>query len=137
MTIARTPLLPRRDGGNNTRFLIFRKNNICAWRTDNPNQVESAHEIRFCANAFLALFEAESRRECRRIDQTDSPDPGKSGWTKTEERQSNTIPDIAFGHPGLRLAAKLRVIGAFLPLYLRAANYSHQHRLHIALHDST
>jgi hypothetical protein len=66
-----------------------------------------------------------------------SLDPGKSGWTKTEERQSNTIPDIAFGHPGLRLAAKLRVIGAVLPLYLRAANYDHQHRLHIALHDST
>jgi hypothetical protein len=27
--------------------LLFRKRNICAWRTDNPNQLESAHEIRF------------------------------------------------------------------------------------------
>jgi hypothetical protein len=38
---ARTPLLSRRDGAENTQFLIFGKRNICAWRTDNPNQLES------------------------------------------------------------------------------------------------
>ena len=48
----RTPLLPRRDGGKRTQFLVFRKRNICAWRTDNPDQIESAREISFCAHAF-------------------------------------------------------------------------------------
>jgi hypothetical protein len=69
----RTPLLPRRDGGNNIQFLIFRKRNICAWRTDDPNRIESAHEIRLCAHAFWRCLRPSARRERRRIDQTDSP----------------------------------------------------------------
>src|SRR5580693_8435488 len=39
-----TPLLRVRDGGKNTQFPIFRKTNISACRTDNPNQLESARE---------------------------------------------------------------------------------------------
>jgi hypothetical protein len=69
----RTPLLPWRDGGNNTQFLIFGKRNICAWRTDNPNRLESAHEIRFRAHAFWRCLRPSARRQRRRIDQTDSP----------------------------------------------------------------
>src|SRR5271154_560358 len=43
----RTPLLSRRDNAENTQFLLFRKRNICAWQTDDPNHLESTHEIRF------------------------------------------------------------------------------------------
>jgi hypothetical protein len=46
-----TPLLWRRDGMENTQFLIFGKQNFAAWRADNPNQLESAREIRFYAQA--------------------------------------------------------------------------------------
>jgi len=70
----RTPLLPRRDGRENTQFLIFGKRNICVWRTDNPNQLESAHEIRFRAQAFWRCLRPRARRDRRRIDQSDSPD---------------------------------------------------------------
>src|SRR4029077_16747310 len=49
----RTPLLPRRDDAENTQFLIFGKRNIWAWRTDDPNHLESDHEIRFWAHAFF------------------------------------------------------------------------------------
>jgi hypothetical protein len=52
------PLLPRRDGGKRAQFLIFRKRNIWAWRTDNPNQLESVHEIRILAHA---IFRPERR----------------------------------------------------------------------------
>jgi hypothetical protein len=44
-----TPLLWRRDNGKRPQFPIFRKRNISAWRTDNPNQLESARKIRFYA----------------------------------------------------------------------------------------
>ena len=53
-----TPLLRVRDAGKNTHFLIFRKRNIFAWRADNPNQLESAREIRFYAHA---IFRSERR----------------------------------------------------------------------------
>jgi hypothetical protein len=43
------PLLPRRDGADNTQFTIFRNANFCTRRTDNANQLESAHEIKFFA----------------------------------------------------------------------------------------
>jgi len=66
----RTSLLSRRDGGNNTRFLVFRKRNLSAWRTDNPNQIESTRKIRFRAHAFWSCLSPSARR---RIDQTDSP----------------------------------------------------------------
>jgi hypothetical protein len=49
----RTPLLSRRDGAENTHFPIFRKRNFCGWRADNPNQLESAREIRFYAHAIF------------------------------------------------------------------------------------
>jgi hypothetical protein len=55
------PLLWERDGGKNTRFPIFRKRNICAWRTDNSNRVESAHEIRLCAHAFWRCLRPRAR----------------------------------------------------------------------------
>ena len=42
-----TPLLSRRDGAEEYTISIFGKRNICACRTDNPNQIESAHEIHF------------------------------------------------------------------------------------------
>ena len=42
-----TPLLWRRDSGKNTQFLLFRKRNISARRTENPDQTESARKIRF------------------------------------------------------------------------------------------
>jgi hypothetical protein len=67
------PLLWVRDGEENTQFLIFRKRNICAWRTDNSNQIESAHEIRFYAHAFWRCLRPSARRERCGIDQTDSP----------------------------------------------------------------
>ena len=70
----RTPLLSRRDGGNNTQFPIFGKRNFCAWRADNPNRLESSREIRSCAHAFSRCLRPRARRERRRIDQTDLPD---------------------------------------------------------------
>jgi hypothetical protein len=48
-----TPLLWRRDSGKKAQFPIFRKTNISACRTDNPNQLESAREIRFYAQAIF------------------------------------------------------------------------------------
>jgi hypothetical protein len=68
------PLLWEQDGGENTRFLIFRKSNICVRPTGNRNQLESAHEIRFCAHAFWRCLRPVARGERRRIDQTDLPD---------------------------------------------------------------
>jgi hypothetical protein len=65
----RTPLLPRRDGGNNTQFLFFRKKNICACRTDNPDQIESAREISFCAHAFWRRKSPASEAIARKIEQ--------------------------------------------------------------------
>jgi hypothetical protein len=50
-----TPLLWRRDSGKRPQFLIFRKRNISAWRTDNPNQLESTREIRFYAQRISGL----------------------------------------------------------------------------------
>jgi hypothetical protein len=61
--------LPRRDGGNNTHFLIFRKRNICAWRTDNPDQIESAREISFCAHAIWQRKSPVSEAIIRKIEQ--------------------------------------------------------------------
>jgi hypothetical protein len=52
----RTPLLPRRDGGKNTQFLIFRKRNICAWRTDNPNRLDFVQKIKIYAHALFERF---------------------------------------------------------------------------------
>jgi hypothetical protein len=78
----RTPLLSRRDGAENTQFLIFGKRNICARRTDNPNQLESAREIRFCAHAFWRCLRPNARRERRRINQTDLP-VGQNGAPHT------------------------------------------------------
>jgi hypothetical protein len=43
--------LAGRDGGKRTQFLIFGKKNICAWRTDNPNQIESLQQISIYARA--------------------------------------------------------------------------------------
>ena len=83
----RTPLLPRRDGGNNTQFLIFRNRNIYAWRTDNQNRIESAHEIRFRAHAFWRCLRPRARRERRRIDQTDSPVGSLLGTLETCQRR--------------------------------------------------
>ena len=40
---------------------------------DNPNQIETAHEIRFCAHAFWHSLRPSARRERRKIDQTNSP----------------------------------------------------------------
>ena len=68
------PLLWEQDGGENTQFRIFRNGNICAGPTDNPDQLESAHEIRFCAHAFWRCLRPGARGERRRIDQTDLPD---------------------------------------------------------------
>jgi hypothetical protein len=76
-----TPLLPRRDGANKPHFLIFGKQNLAAWRTDNPNQIESACEISFCAHAFWRRLRPGARRGRPRIDQTDSPD-GPDGGDK-------------------------------------------------------
>jgi hypothetical protein len=73
----RTPLLSRRDGGNNTQFPIFGKRNFCAWRADNPNRLESSREIRSCAHAFSRCLRPRARRERRRIDQTDLPVVGR------------------------------------------------------------
>jgi hypothetical protein len=78
----RTPLLSRPDGAENTQFLIFRNRNICAWRADKPNQLESAREIRFCAHAFWRCWRPSARRERHRIDQTDSP-VGQNGISHT------------------------------------------------------
>jgi hypothetical protein len=36
---------------NRPQFPIFRKRNICAWRTDNPNQIESPQQISIYAHA--------------------------------------------------------------------------------------
>ena len=91
----RTPLLPRRDGGNNTRFPIFRKRNIWAWRPDDPNRIESAHEIRFRAHAFWRCLRPSARRECRRIDQTDSPGRANQAGRKWRSGNRNNIPNIA------------------------------------------
>ena len=50
-----TPLLWRRDSGKKAQFPIFRKRNISAWRTDNPNQLESVRKIRFYAQRIWGL----------------------------------------------------------------------------------
>jgi len=73
----RTPLLPRRDGGKHTQFLIFRKRNICAARTDNPNRLESAHEIRILAHAFFRP-ERRSRATASGKIELSRPTSGKS-----------------------------------------------------------
>ena len=50
-----TPLLWRRDSGKKAQFPIFRNRNISAWRTDNPNQLESVRKIRFYAQRIWGL----------------------------------------------------------------------------------
>jgi hypothetical protein len=55
--------------GNNTQLLVFRKRNIRAWRTDSPDQVESAHEISFCAHAIWQRKSPVSEAIIRKIEQ--------------------------------------------------------------------
>jgi hypothetical protein len=72
-----TPLLRVRDAGKNTQFPIFRKRNFRAWRTDNPNQLESAREIRFYAHAILRP-ERRSREATSRKIRLSRKSSGKS-----------------------------------------------------------
>jgi hypothetical protein len=65
----RTPLLPGRDGGKRTQFLIFGKKNICAWRTDNPNQIESLQQISIYARAIWQRKNPVSEAIVRKIEQ--------------------------------------------------------------------
>jgi hypothetical protein len=71
------PLLWERDGGNKPQFLIFGKLNFCAWPTDNSNQLELAHEIRFYAHA---IFRSARRSRATRSTKTqlNRPTTGKS-----------------------------------------------------------
>jgi len=72
-----TPLLWRRDGRKNTQFPIFRKRNISACRTENPNQLESAREIRFYAHAIFRP-ERPSREATSSKIRLSRPSSGKS-----------------------------------------------------------
>jgi hypothetical protein len=59
----------RRDGGNSTHFLIIRKRNIWAWRTDNPNRIEALEEISICAQAIWHRKSPVSEAIVRKIEQ--------------------------------------------------------------------
>ena len=72
-----TPLLWRRDSGKKAQFPIFRKRNISARRTDNPNQLESVRKIRFYAQAIFRP-ERPSREATSRKIQLSRKSSGKS-----------------------------------------------------------
>jgi hypothetical protein len=59
----------RRDGGENTQFLIIGKRNICAWRTDNPDRIESPQQISICAHAVWQRKSLVSEATVRKIEQ--------------------------------------------------------------------
>jgi len=84
------PLLWERDEGKNTRFLIFRKRNICAWRTDYSNQLEPAHKIRFYAHAIFCP-ERRSRAATSRKIQLSRPTSGKSVRGSTERIRADVL----------------------------------------------
>jgi hypothetical protein len=65
----RAPLLPRRDGAENTQFLLFRKRNIRASRTGNPNRIESPQQISICAHAIWQRKSPQSEAIVRKIEQ--------------------------------------------------------------------
>ncbi len=65
----RTPLLSRRDGGNNTHFPIFRKRNISAWRTDNADRIELPQQISIYAHAIWPRKSRVSEAMVRKIEQ--------------------------------------------------------------------
>ena len=48
----------RRDGGKKPQFLIIRKRNIWAWRTDNPDRIETLEKISIYARA---IWQRKSR----------------------------------------------------------------------------
>jgi hypothetical protein len=59
----------RRDGGNSTHFLIIRKRNIWAWRTDNPNRIVSPQQISIYAHAIWRRKSPVSEAIVRKIEQ--------------------------------------------------------------------
>jgi hypothetical protein len=79
------PLLWERDAGKNTHFPIFRKRNICAWRTDDSNQLESAHKIRFYAHAIFCPRRRSIAATSSKI-QTESPDDGQISCGRAGKR---------------------------------------------------
>jgi hypothetical protein len=74
-----------RDAGKNTHFPIFRKRNICAWRTDDSNQLESAHKIRFYAHAIFCPRRRSIAATSSKI-QTESPDDGQISCGRAGKR---------------------------------------------------
>jgi hypothetical protein len=60
-----------------TTISDFRKENILAPGLDNPDQLETAHEIGFWARAISGRRAPDERDESVRIDQTDLPVVGQ------------------------------------------------------------
>src|SRR5271156_3976794 len=59
----------RRDGGNRPQFLIFGKRNFWAWRTDNPDRIETLAEISIYAHAIWQRKSPVSGPIVRKIEQ--------------------------------------------------------------------
>jgi hypothetical protein len=59
----------RRDGGNKPQFPIIRKRNFCAWRTDNPDRIESPQQISIYAQAIWQQKIPVSEAIVRKIEQ--------------------------------------------------------------------
>jgi len=78
----------RRDGGENTQFLIFGKRNFSAWSTGNPDRVESLEEISIHAQAIWQRKSPGSGAMVGKIEQILPVGqirlqvPNSSGWSK-------------------------------------------------------
>src|ERR1700692_3519711 len=59
----------RRDGGKKPQFLIIRKRNIWAWRTDNPDRIETLEKISIYARAIWQRKSPLSEAIVRKIEQ--------------------------------------------------------------------
>jgi hypothetical protein len=59
----------RRDGGNKPQFPIIRKRNFWAWRTDNPDRIESPQQISIYAHPIWRRKSPVSDAIVRKIEQ--------------------------------------------------------------------
>jgi hypothetical protein len=58
----------RRDVGENIQFLIFGKTNFWAWRTDNPDRIETPQQISIYAQAIWQRKSLVSEAIVRKIE---------------------------------------------------------------------